>query len=385
MSGNDHDVLVVGAGLFGLTAANLLAARGMRVAVLDKRNHLGGNAFSERDERTGIEVHRYGSHIFHTSNEEVWKYVNRFTSFERYEHRVMTRHRDEVYPMPVNLATINQLFRTAMTPAEARQAVRERAARACADGDDSFEGKALSLVGQELYEAFFQGYTQKQWQTHPRELPSQTLTRLPIRYNYDSRYFDDRYQGVPANGYGRWFENMVDSERIDVFLGVDFFDTGHHFSKNDVCGRLPVVYTGPVDEYFAFEHGRLAWRTLDFEWEVVPVADFQGVAVMNYADLDHPFTRIHEFRHLSPEQYRGLDSTVIAREFSRWAGEYDQPYYPVNTPSDRRRLMSYRERARSEPLVEFGGRLGSYQYLDMHAAVASALSRFGDGWPAASN
>ncbi|WP_282947438.1 UDP-galactopyranose mutase [Cellulomonas endometrii] len=370
------DLLVVGAGLFGLTVAERAAEAGLSVTVVDRRRHLGGNAYSDVDEETGIEVHRYGSHIFHTSNERVWEYVRRFTAFTGYRHRVYSTHAGTVYPLPINLGTLNQFFGTAMGPDAARALVAEQAAEVDADAASNLEDKAISLIGRPLYEAFVRDYTAKQWQTDPRELPASVIARLPVRYTYDNRYFGDTHEGLPAHGYLPWFEAMASHPRIDVRLGTDFFDATQPLSKPSARGQVPIVYTGPVDRYFDHHAGPLGWRTLDLETETLPVRDFQGTSVMNYADLDVPWTRVHEFRHYHPEREdrHAQDRTVIMRERSRFALPGDEPYYPVATPADRDRLRVYRDLAVDEPDVHFGGRLGSYLYLDMHMAIASALS-----------
>ncbi len=372
------DVVVVGAGLFGLTVAERLADVGLRVLVLDRRDRIGGNAASEIEPTTGIEVHTYGTHVFHTSNERVWSYVNRFTAFTDYRHHVQTVHRGEVYPMPINLATINQFFRAAHGPAAARALVAGQAAELAGRAPENLEEQAIASIGRPLYEAFVRGYTAKQWQTDPRELPASVIARLPVRYTYDARYFDDRHEGLPVDGYGAWFDRMVDHPRIDVRLGVDFLDPGAPLGRDALVGQVPVVYTGPVDRYFDGAEGLLSWRTLDLEREVLDVGDHQGTAVLNYADADVPWTRVHEFRHLHPEREHARERTVIAREHSRPAGTHDEPYYPVNAPADRAVLLAYRERAAAQPQVWFGGRLGTYKYLDMHVAVAAALSLVGN-------
>ncbi|MFE6971736.1 UDP-galactopyranose mutase [Isoptericola sp. NPDC057653] len=368
------DLVVVGTGLFGLTVAERMAEQGRKVLMIDRRDHLGGNAYSETDPATGIEVHKYGAHLFHTSNERVWEYVNRFTSFTSYVHRVYTTHRGEVFPMPINLGTINQFFRSAHGPDAARALVREQAAELGDKRPENLDEQGVSLIGRPLYEAFIQGYTAKQWQTDPRELPASIISRLPVRYTYDNRYFNDTHEGLPTGGYTAWLERMADHPNIEVRLQADFFDDAQPVSKKAVVGQVPVVYTGPVDRYFDDAEGSLSWRTLDFEREVLPVGDFQGAPVMNYADTEVPYTRILEFRHFHPEREYAADKTVIVREYSRFAERGDEPYYPVNTPADRERLMRYRELMTDEPDVHFGGRLGTYQYLDMHMAIGSALS-----------
>ena len=366
------DLVIVGSGFFGLTVAERCATElGLKVLVLERRSHIGGNAYSERDPETGIEVHVYGAHLFHTSNKRVWDYVNRFTAFTGYQHRVYTSHQGQVYPMPINLGTINQFFDAAYSPDEARALIKEQSAELGGKGPENFVEKGVSLIGRPLYEAFIAHYTAKQWQTDPEQLSADIISRLPVRYTYDNRYFNDTYEGLPVDGYTAWLERMADHENIEVRLDTDFFDV-----RNDYVGRVPIVYTGPVDEYFDKSEGELSWRTLDFEREVVATGDFQGTSVMNYPDADVPFTRIHEFRHFHPERDYPTDRTVIMREFSRFADKGDEPYYPVNTAEDRTKLLKYRELAAQEPMVLFGGRLGTYKYLDMHMAIGSALSMY---------
>ena len=371
------DLVVVGAGFFGLTVAERCANElGLRVVVIDKRDHIGGNAYSSVEPETGIEVHRYGAHLFHTSNKVVWDYVNRFTSFTDYRHRVYTTHKGEVFPLPINLGTINQFFHSAYSPTEARALIAEQAAEGAVDTVANLEDKAVALIGRPLYEAFIRDYTAKQWQTDPRELPAEVISRLPVRYNYDNRYFSDTYEGLPVDGYTAWIERMADHPNIEVRLSTDFFDLDQEINIRDTVGTVPVVYTGPVDRYFDYSEGPLSWRTLDFEEEVIQTGDYQGTPVMNYADTDVAYTRIHEFKHFHPERDYPNDKTVIMREFSRFAEEADEPYYPVNTAVDRERLLRYRERIAEQPNVIFGGRLGTYQYLDMHMAIGAALSTF---------
>ena len=369
------DLVIVGSGFFGLTIAQQCAQNlGLNVVVVERRNHLGGNAYSEKDPETGIEVHRYGAHLFHTSNERVWEYVNRFTAFTNYQHRVYTNFRGQVFPMPINLGTINQFFDAAYSPDEARALIAEQAAEFSSAQASNLEEKGISLIGRPLYEAFIKDYTAKQWQTDPRLLAAEIISRLPVRYNYNNRYFNDTHEGLPVDGYTPWLEKMASHERIDLRLDTDFFDTSQEINKANVVGNIPVVYTGPVDQYFDYAHGQLGWRTLDFEREVMATDDFQGTSVMNYADPGVPFTRIHEFRHFHPEREYAPGKTVIMREFSRFATGADEPYYPVNTPQDREQLQKYRDLGRNESGVLFGGRLGTYKYLDMHMAIGAALS-----------
>jgi UDP-galactopyranose mutase len=367
------DLAVVGSGFFGLTIAERCATElGLRVLVLDRRRHIGGNAYSEPEPETGIEVHKYGAHLFHTSNERVWNYVTKFTAFTGYQHRVFSTYEGRVYPMPINLGTICEYFGKAMSPDEARALVAEQSTEVERGTAQNLEEQAISLIGRPLYEAFIRGYTAKQWQTDPRDLPPEIITRLPVRYTFNNRYFSDTYEGLPVDGYTAWLTRMADHPNIEVRLDTDFFDM-----RDELVGSVPVVYTGPVDAYFGNCEGELSWRTLDFELEVKGTGDYQGTSVMNYADTDIPYTRIHEFRHFHPERkHYPTDKTVIMREFSRFAESKDEPYYPINTAEDRERLLKYREMAKREPGVLFGGRLGTYKYLDMHMAIGSALSMF---------
>ena len=370
-----YDIVVVGSGLFGLTVAERCANElGLSVLILERRPHIGGNAYSETDPRTGIEVHKYGAHLFHTSNERVWSYVNRFTSFTSYVHHVYTNHDGVVYPMPINLATINQFFSAAYSPDEARALIARQAGELAGKDPENLNDKGISLIGRPLYEAFIKEYTGKQWQTDPKDLPASIISRLPVRYTYDNRYFNDTYEGLPVDGYTAWLEKMADSPMIDVHLSTDFFDTSQPYHRDALRGRVPVVYTGPVDRYFDYSQGALSWRTIDLEVEYPQTGDFQGTSVMNYPDADVAYTRIIEPRHFHPERDYPRDRTVIMKEYSRFAGEGDDPYYPVNAPQDREMLLVYRDLVGQEEGVFFGGRLGTYQYLDMHMAIGSALS-----------
>ena len=373
-----YDLIVVGSGLFGLTVAERAASQlGKRVLIVERRTHLGGNAYSEAEPETGIEIHKYGAHLFHTSNKKVWEYVNQFTDFTGYQHRVFAMHDGTAYQFPMGLGMINQFFGRYYTPDEARELIAEQASEIDSKDANNLEEKAISLIGRPLYEAFIRDYTAKQWQTDPKNLPASNITRLPVRYNFNNRYFNDTYEGLPVDGYAAWLERMADHELIDVRLDTDWFDVRDELRAESP--DAPVVYTGPLDRYFDFSAGKLGWRTLDFHTEVQQTGDFQGTPVMNYNDADVPYTRIHEFRHFHPEREDRYpkDKTVIMKEYSRFAEEGDEPYYPINTPEDREMLKAYRELAAEEARdnkVLFGGRLGTYQYLDMHMAIASALT-----------
>jgi UDP-galactopyranose mutase len=372
------DLLIVGSGFFGLTIAERAATQlGIQVTVIDRRDHIGGNAYSEIEPTTGIEYHKYGAHLFHTSNQRVWDYVNQFTHFTDYVHRVYTTVHGEVFPLPVNLGTINQFFHAAYTPEEARALVKRQSAELGDKTPENLEEKAISLIGRPLYEAFIKGYTAKQWQTDPTRLSPEIISRLPVRYTYDNRYFKDTWEGLPVDGYTPWLEKMAAHPNIEVRLNTDFFDESQPLNKTAMVGKVPIVYTGPLDKYFDNQLGALSWRTLDFDLEVKDTPDFQGTSVMNYGDQDIPYTRIHEFKHFHPERDYQTDQTIIMKEYSRFASKPDdEPYYPVNTPDDRQKLEGYRQLAEGESNVLFGGRLGTYKYLDMHMAIGSALNRF---------
>jgi UDP-galactopyranose mutase len=369
------DLVVVGSGFFGLTVAERVATQlDKKVLVIDRRDHIGGNAYSAPEPETGIEVHVYGAHLFHTSNERVWNYVNQFTEFTGYQHRVFSIYQGKTYSLPINLATICQYFERSYSPGEARALVAEQAGEIDTAEAANLEEKAISLIGRPLYEAFIRGYTKKQWQTDPTELPAAVIARLPVRYTFDNRYFNDTWEGLPKDGYTAWLQRMADHPNIEVRLSTDYFEV-----RDQLPQDVPTVFTGPIDKYFGYEAGELGWRTLDFETEVLPIGDFQGTSVMNYADEDVPYTRIHEFRHFHPERDYPTDKTVVVREYSRFAETGDEPYYPINTPEDRAKLERYRELATKEAAekrVLFGGRLGTYKYLDMHMAIGSALTMF---------
>jgi len=366
------DLVVVGSGFYGLTIARQAADElGLKVLVLEKRNHIGGNAYSEFDSETGIEVHKYGSHLFHTSNERVWAYVNRFTAFNNYQHKVWAKHQNHLFPMPINLDTINQFFGKSFNSDQAKDFIQGQINATDAASASSLETRAIALVGEPLYQAFIKGYTEKQWQTDPKLLPADVINRLPMRFTTEHRYFNDTYEGLPLGGYTAWLENMAEHQNIEVKLNSDFFDI-----KYELLGHVSVVYTGPIDRYFDYQFGELAWRTLDFESEILNTGNFQNTSVVNYSDLDVSFTRIHEYRHLHPERAYQNEKTFISREYSRFASRKDEPYYPVNTEADREKLLRYRSLIDAEKDVWFGGRLGSYQYLDMHMAIASALTAF---------
>ena len=355
-------LLMVGAGLSGAVIGRALADEGHDVTIVDSRDHVAGNCHTERDRDTGVLIHRYGPHIFHTDDEEVWAYVNSFETFLPYKNRVKATARGAVYSLPINLHTINQFYGRTMRPAEARTFISDIADTSI-DDPQTFEEQALRFVGRDLYETFFKGYTRKQWGCCPTELPASILKRLPVRFNYDDNYFFHRFQGMPKDGYTRMVERILDHPGIDVHLETDF-------SRDDAVVYDHVFYSGPLDGYFEYELGHLGYRTLDFE-RFISNGDYQGCAVMNYPDEDVPFTRITEHKHFAP--WETHEATVCYREYSRACEPDDIPYYPIRLVNEKKMLKDYMARAEMEENVTFVGRLGTYRYLDMDVTIREAL------------
>lgn len=356
-------VCIVGAGFTGAVIGRELAEAGIASLIIDERSHIAGNCHTERDAESGVMIHRFGPHIFHTDSERVWDYVRRFGEFKPYVNRVKTTVRGKVYSLPINLHTINQFFGTAMSPDEARAFI---AAKARTDIEDpqTFEEQGMKFVGEELYEAFFAGYTRKQWGIEPSALPASILKRLPLRFNYDDNYFNHRFQGMPQDGYTRIVEGILDHPLIELHTNCRFEDLTEDFEH--------IFYSGPIDRYFNFDLGHLAYRTLDFEM-IRTDGDYQGTAVMNYPDSDIPYTRIAEHKHFAPWEASQMEKTVAFREYSRACGPDDIPYYPVNLVSGVDLLKAYQERAAQLKNVTFAGRLGTFQYLDMDVTIDRAL------------
>ncbi|WP_275286412.1 UDP-galactopyranose mutase [Halomonas elongata] len=354
--------LLVGAGFSGAVIGREFAEAGHQVTVVDARSHIAGNCHTERDADTGVMVHAYGPHIFHTDDQEVWEYVNRFMTFKPYVNRVKTTSKGQVFSLPINLHTINQFFGRTMRPDEAREFIEEQADTTIED-PQTFEEQALRFVGRDLYEAFFKGYTQKQWGCHPSKLPASILKRLPVRFNYNDNYFFHRFQGMPEEGYTKLVEGILDHPSIDVHLNT-------RFERDQVAGYDHVFYSGPLDGFFDNELGRLGYRTLDFE-RFTYQGDYQGCAVMNYGEESVPYTRITEHKHFSPwEEHEG---SVCYREYSRACGPDDVPYYPIRLVDEKALLAKYVEKARQLDKVTFVGRLGTYRYLDMDVTIREAL------------
>ena len=355
---------IVGAGFSGAVVARELVEAGHSADVFDTRDHVAGNCHTARHE-TGVMVHTYGPHIFHTQHEHVWQYINRFGEMMPYRHKVKAISQGTMYSLPVNLKTINQFFDRDFDAQQAEEFIQSKA-DATISNPVSFEDQGLRFVGRELYDAFFAGYTSKQWGVHPQELPASILARLPVRFNDDDSYFNHPYQAIPKDGYTPIVEAILQHESVKVHLGTRFDPSSHsEFGEFD-----HVVWTGPIDAYFGFEFGRLGYRTLDFVPEVCD-GDYQGYPVVNYCDVDVPYTRITEHKHFAP--WEEHSQTIVYREFSRLCGESDTPYYPIRLVKEKEQLLNYVQRARKARGVTFIGRLGTYRYLDMDVTIHEAL------------
>lgn len=369
------DYLIVGAGFYGAVMAERIANRLNRtVLLIDKRNHIGGNCYSVIDEETGIEYHTYGTHVFHTNSVDVWRYINRFTEFNGYYHQVLTTHKGRVYQMPINLETINSFYNVNLRPFEVRKFLQKEIEKENIATPRNLEEKAISLVGRRLYEAFIKGYTIKQWNKDPKDLPATIIERLPMRTNYNENYFvDARWQGIPLDGYTKIFERMLDSPNIQVLLNCDYFECRLEFKF-----KKSLIYTGPIDRYFDYCEGELEWRSIMINRRVEEVKDYQGIAVMNYADVEIPFTRIHEPRHLHPERNYNSGKTLLFEEIPRQAKGLDF-YYPVADENNENILKRYKSLASKEKNVHIGGRQGDYAYYDMDKTILAALTKFANG------
>lgn len=360
---NSKNILIVGAGFSGVVIARQLAEQGHHIRIIDQRDHIGGNSYDARDPQTDVMVHVYGPHIFHTDNETVWNYVTQHAEMMPYVNRVKATVNGQVFSLPINLHTINQFFAKTCSPDEARALIAEK-------GDSSilepktFEEQALRFIGKELYEAFFKGYTIKQWGMEPSQLPASILKRLPVRFNYDDNYFNHRFQGMPKLGYTKMIESIANHENITIELQQSF-----NAEERELYDH--VFYSGPLDAFYSYQYGRLGYRTLDFEkftWQ----GDYQGCAVMNYCSLDVPYTRITEHKYFSP--WESHEGSVCYKEYSRECGEKDIPYYPIRQMGEMALLDKYLSLAENEKNMTFVGRLGTYRYLDMDVTIAEALN-----------
>lgn len=357
------DYLVVGSGLFGAVFAHEAAKVGKKVKVIEKRDHIGGNIYTKEVE--GIQVHQYGAHIFHTSDKQLWEYVNQFAEFNRYTNSPVANYKGEIYNLPFNMNTFNKLWGV-VTPEEAKAKIEEQRAFLNGKRPENLEEQAISLVGVDIYEKLIKDYTEKQWGKKTTELPAFIIRRLPVRYTYDNNYFNDTYQGIPIGGYTQIVEKMLDHPNITVETNVDFFD-----NKETYLNEYPkIIFTGMIDEFFDYQLGELEYRSLRFETEVLDVENYQGNAVVNYTDAETPYTRIIEHKHF---EFGTQDKTVITKEYSKTWEKGDEPYYPVNNTQNNQLYSDYKKLAENYPNVIFGGRLGHYRYYDMHQVIAAAL------------
>lgn len=362
---NQKKFLIVGAGFSGAVIAERLVNNiDCKVVVIDERDHIGGNCHTKRDEETGVMVHTYGPHIFNTDNVEVWEYIQRFGAFEPFINRVKIVYKGQVYSMPINLHTINQFYGKTLNPSEAKKFVEEISDKTIGE-PENFEEQAMKFIGKDLYNAFFYGYTKKQWGCEPRELPASILKRLPVRFNYNDNYYNNPIQGIPVNGYTSLFEKMLDHPSIEVKLGTKF-------DKNfDAAGYDHIFYTGPIDAFFDYKHGRLSYRTVYFEKHVAD-GDYQGNPVINYSEESIPYTRVHEHKHFTP--WESHEKTVYFKEYSKETTSEDIPYYPKRLSADMQVLDKYQQEVNNLQGYTFLGRLATYRYMDMHHVIGEALA-----------
>ena len=358
-----YDYLIVGAGLFGAVFAHEAALKGKKVKVIEKRNHIAGNIYTREEE--GIQVHQYGAHIFHTSDKEIWDYVNQFAEFNRYTNSPVANYKGEIYNLPFNMNTFNKLWGV-VTPAEAQAKIEEQRAVLNGKTPENLEEQAISLVGTDIYEKLIKDYTEKQWGKPTTELPAFIIRRLPVRLTYDNNYFNDTYQGIPIGGYTQIVEKMLDHENIDVETNVDFFENKEQYMKD----YPKIVFTGMIDEFFDYKLGELEYRSLRFENETLDMENYQGNAVVNYTDAETPYTRIIEHKHF---EFGNQAKTIITKEHSKTWEKGDEPYYPVNNDRNNHLYKSYKKLADEQGNVIFGGRLGHYRYYDMHQVIGAAL------------
>ena len=360
--------LIIGSGLFGSICANELNKRGYKVLVIDKRNHIGGNIYTEEIE--GINVHKYGAHIFHTSNKEVWDYINQFAEFNNYVNSPVARYKNELYNLPFNMNTFTKLWNDVFTPEDAKRKIEEEKKKYKIDEPKNLEEQAINLVGSTIYEKLVKGYTAKQWGKPCTELPSFIIKRLPVRYTFDNNYFNDRYQGIPIGGYTKIIEKML--EGIEVRLNTDYFNNRDYFDS--IADKI--IYTGPIDQFFDYKFGPLEYRTVRFENEILNISNYQGNAVVNYTEYEVPYTRIIEHKHFEFDSTS--PKTGISKEYSSLWKLGDEPYYPVNDDRNNELYKKYKEEADKLPNVVFGGRLGQYKYYDMDKVIAEALKLLKD-------
>ena len=369
----NYDYLIVGTGLFGATFAHEVSQQGRKCLVIDKRNNLGGNIYTEN--KNGINIHRYGAHIFHTSNKEVWEYIQQFAEFNRYTNSPIARYKDELYNLPFNMNTFNRLWGVA-TPVEALDKINKEKEEAKISEPKNLEEQAISLVGKTIYQKLIKGYTEKQWGKDCKELPNFIIKRLPVRLIYDNNYFNNKYQGIPVGGYTQIIEKMLNSNNIDIKLQYDFFE--HREELSNLANKI--IFTGPIDKYYNYQFGELEYRSLKFETEKIDIDNYQGNAVVNYTDYEVPYTRIIEHKHFEygaslgkEEPVEAKNITYITKEFPDNWTKKKEAYYPINDEKNNSLYKKYKELSEKDSNVIFGGRLGQYKYYDMDKVIESAL------------
>jgi UDP-galactopyranose mutase len=359
-----HDYLIIGAGLFGSVCARELTDLGYKCLVIEKRNHIAGNCYTEND--NGIHVHKYGPHIFHTSNETIWNYINRFAQFNNFRYNPRVKYKNKLYSFPINLLTLYQVYGVT-TPKEAQQKLDE--VKHIIENPTNLEDWALSQVGGELYEIFIKGYTTKQWGTSPKNLPTSIIKRIPIRLNFDENYYFDKYQGIPIGGYTQIFEKLLNN--IEVKLDTDYFENKEYFDS--IANKI--IYTGPIDKFYNYKFGELEYRSLEFKVDKYNILDYQGVAGINYTDIEVPYTRKIEHKHFEPNSNAFKNNyTIVTTEYPQKWTINQEPYYPINDQKNNILYKKYSELAESEEKYIFGGRLANYKYYDMHQVIGEALS-----------
>ncbi len=356
-----YDYLIVGAGLFGAVFSYEATKRGKTCLVIDQRDHIGGNIYTEK--QAGIDVHKYGAHIFHTNSKKIWDYVNQFATFNRFTNSPVANYQGEMYNLPFNMNTFHQLWGVT-TPDEAQKKIEAQRQAAGITDPTNLEEQAISLVGTDIYHKLIKGYTEKQWGRPATELPAFIIKRLPVRFTFDNNYFNDRYQGIPTEGYTPIIEHML--AKSDVKLGIDFFDDQAYYQQQ----AKKTVFTGMIDQYFDYVDGTLDYRSLRFETQQKPISNYQGNAVVNYTDAATPYTRIIEHKHFN---FGTQPDTVITKEYPSDWNKGDEPYYPINDALNNALYLKYKHRAKQEPDVIFGGRLATYKYYDMHQVIGAAL------------
>lgn len=356
-----YNFLIVGSGFFGAVCARLLTDSGFNCLIIDKRDHIAGNCYTE--DNGGINVHKYGAHIFHTNDEKIWNFVNKYAEFNRYTNSPVAKYKDQLYNLPFNMNTFYQLWKV-KTPEEAQAKIKEQTSKFENVDPNNLEEQALKLVGEDIYEKLIKSYTKKQWGRDPKLLPPFIIKRLPFRFTFDNNYFNDKYQGIPIGGYTKLFENLL--KDIEVQLNTDFFNNKSYYLE--IANKI--IYTGAIDEFYDFEYGKLEYRSLKFEEELLQIENYQGNAVVNYTDDSEEFTRIIEHKHF---EFGNQKHTIISKEYPKEWEENDTPYYPINDEKNNSLFMKYKQKANKEQNIYFGGRLSEYRYYDMHQVIASAF------------